>query len=158
MRSKSRRLSIECGLDLLKVDYLQLVQGSSCVENEGLDLDDISRTLKCMARELKVPILAVSELEPPCGEKSWHRPQLSDLDEHGAIEQFADVIAFIHRDDLNFDAEEWEQCYPDQIYPRNVAEIIVSKHRHGPIGTVCLLFEGSLVRFRTAEPEPGMSE
>ena len=155
MRGKSRRLSVERGLDLLIVDCLQLIHGPYWADNEGLDMDEVSRNFKLMARELNVPILAVSRLEPPHGERSRHRPQLSDLDRQGAIEQYADVIALIHRDDLYYNEEEWEQHYPDQIYPQNVTELIV-KHRHGRTGTIKLLFEGSLVRFRSAETEPGV--
>ena len=119
------------------------------------EMGEISRSAKGMARDLNVPVLAISQLSRAPEARQSHRPQLSDLRESGSIEQDADVVVFIYRDDLYFNEEEWEQRYPDQIYPQNMAEIIVSKHRHGPVGTVKLLFEGSLVRFRTAEPEPG---
>ena len=154
MRSKSRRLFMERGLDLLVVDYLQLIQGRSRGENRVAEMGEISRSAKGMARDLNVPVLAISQLSRAPEARQSHRPQLSDLRESGSIEQDADVVVFIYRDDLYFNEEEWEQRYPDQIYPQNVAEIIVSKHRHGPTGTVKLLFEGSLVRFRTAELEP----
>ncbi len=156
MRSKSKRLSLEHGLDLLIVDYLQLIQGRSRGENRVQEMGEISRSAKGMARELNVPVLAISQLSRAPEARQSHRPQLSDLRESGSIEQDADVVVFIYRDDLYFNEEEWEQRYPDQIYPQNVAEVIVSKHRHGPTGTIKLVFEGSLVRFRTAEPEPGV--
>ena len=156
MRSKSRRLFMEHGLDLLVVDYLQLIQGRARGgENRVQEMGEISRSAKGMARDLNVPVLAISQLSRAPEARQSHRPQLSDLRESGSIEQDADVVIFIYRDDLYFTEEEWEQRYPDQIYPQNMAEIIVSKHRHGPVGTVKLLFEASLVRFRTAEPEPG---
>ena len=155
MRSKARRLFLERGLDLLVVDYLQLIQGRSRGENRVQEMGEISRSAKGMARDLNVPVLAISQLSRAPEARQSHRPQLSDLRESGSIEQDADVVAFIYRDDLYYNEEEWEQRHPDQIYPQNVAEIIVSKHRHGPIGTVKLLFEGSLVRFRTAATEPG---
>ena len=157
MRSKSRRLFMEHGLDLLVVDYLQLIQGRARGgENRVQEMGEISRSAKGMARDLNVPVLAISQLSRAPEARQSHRPQLSDLRESGSIEQDADVVIFIYRDDLYFTEEEWEQRYPDQIYPQNVAEIMVSKHRHGPVGTVKLLFEGSLVRFRTAEVEPGV--
>ncbi len=155
MRSKSRRLFMEHGLDLLVVDYLQLIQGRARGENRVQEMGEISRSAKGMARDLNVPVLAISQLSRAPEARQSHRPQLSDLRESGSIEQDADVVIFIYRDDLYFNEEEWEQRYPDQIYPQNMAEIIVSKHRHGPVGTVKLLFEASLVRFRTAAPEPG---
>ncbi len=156
MRSKSRRLFMEHGLDLLVVDYLQLIQGRARGgENRVQEMGEISRSAKGMARDLNVPVLAISQLSRAPEARQSHRPQLSDLRESGSIEQDADVVIFIYRDDLYFTEEEWEQRYPDQIYSQNMAEIIVSKHRHGPVGTVKLLFEASLVRFRTAEPEPG---
>ena len=156
MRSKARRLFMEQGLDMLIVDYLQLIQGRSRGENRVQEMGEISRSAKGMARDLNVPVLAISQLSRAPEARQSHRPQLSDLRESGSIEQDADVVMFIYRDDLYFNEEEWEQRYPDQIYPQNLAELIVSKHRHGPIGTVKVHFEGSFVRFATAEREPGV--
>ena len=154
MRSKARRLFMEQGLDMLIVDYLQLIQGRSRGENRVQEMGEISRSAKGMARDLNVPVLAISQISRAPEGRQSHRPQLSDLRESGSIDQDADVVMFIYRDDLYFNEEEWEQRYPDQIFPQNVAEIIVSKHRLGPLGTAKLTFEGSLVRFRTAETEP----
>ena len=153
MRSKSHRLSTERGLDLLIVDYLQRIEGLSPVQDKGQEMDEISRHAKRMARELNVPVLALCQLSRSPEVPRCYRPQLSDLDED-ALEQHADVVVFIHRDDLYFSEEEWEHQFPDKVYPQNMAEIIVSKHRHGPVGTVKLLFEGSLVSFRNIEGEP----
>ena len=154
MLSKSRGLFMERGLDLLVVDYLQLIEGQSWGENRVQEMEEITRTAKRMARTLNVPVLAVCPISQAPEIRISQRPQLSDLAEDSGIEQHADVVIFIHRDDLYFSEEEWEQRHPNQVYPQNVAEIIVSKNRHGPVGTAKLLFEGSLVRFRNMGGEP----
>ena len=147
MRSKARRLSIEYGIDLLVVDYLQLVQGRTGMTNRVQEIGDISRSLKVLARDLNVALLCCSQLNRLVESRPSHRPQLSDLRDSGSIEQDADVVMFIHREDVYTSEEEWHQMHPGQPYPKGVAEIIVAKHRNGPTGSRELDFVDSLVRF-----------
>ena len=149
MRSKARRLSLEHGLDLLVVDYLQLVQGQgrSFSANRVQEISEISRSLKALARDLNVALVACSQLSRLVENRPSHRPVLSDLRDSGSIEQDADVVMFIHREDQYITEEEWEQQRPGQPYPRGIADIIVAKHRNGPTGTVQLQFRENLVRF-----------
>jgi replicative DNA helicase len=150
MRSKARRLSLQHGLDLLVVDYLQLIQGQSRgrgSENRVQEVSEITRSLKGMARDLDIPIITCSQLSRSIEGRTGHRPQLSDLRDSGSIEQDADVVMFIHREDMYYTEEEWEQHFPARPYPQNIAEIVVAKHRHGPTGSVKLRFQDSLVQF-----------
>ena len=148
MRGKARRLALEHDLDMLVVDYLQLIQGRSRGgENRVQEISEISRSLKGMARDLQVPVVTCSQLSRLVESRPSHRPMLSDLRDSGSIEQDADVVLFIHRDDLYYTEEEWEQHFPGRTYPRNVAEIIVAKHRNGPTGSTKLYFRDNLVRF-----------
>ncbi len=150
MRSKSRRLLLEHGLDLLIVDYLQLVQGSNRSrggDNRVQEISEISRSLKGMARDLNIPIITCSQLSRGVESRTGHRPQLSDLRDSGSIEQDADIVIFIYREDDYYTEEEWAQQNPGRPYPRNIAEIIVAKHRHGPTGSVKLRFQNNLLRF-----------
>ena len=152
MRSKSRRLHLERNLDMLVVDYMQLIEGGRRVGNRVQEISEISRSLKGLARDLDIPVLTVSQLSRAVEMRPSHRPQLSDLRESGSIEQDADVVMFIYREDLYTTEEEWLNRFPEgPEYPRNVAEIIVAKHRHGPIGNIKLLFHNRHVRF---EPAP----
>jgi replicative DNA helicase len=156
MRSKARRLHIELGLDMLVVDYMQLIQGNRRGDsNRVQEMSEITRSIKGMARDLNVPILAVSQLNRAVEMRTSHRPQLSDLRESGSIEQDADVVMFIHRDDIHYTEDEWTNRFPDRPYPKNVAEIIVAKHRHGPVGNLELLFRDNLVRFESLPVEQG---
>ena len=149
MRSKARRLSLEHGLDLLVVDYLQLVQGQGrgYSANRVQEISEISRSLKGLARDLNIALIACSQLSRMVENRPSHRPMLSDLRDSGSIEQDADVVMFIHREDLYTTEEEWEQQRPGQPYPRNIADIIVAKHRNGPTGNIQLEFRDNLVRF-----------
>ena len=149
MRSKSRRLSLEQGLDLLVVDYMQLVagQGRGYSANRVQEMSEISRSLKALARDLNIALVACSQLSRLVENRPSHRPLLSDLRDSGSIEQDADVVMFIHREDLYTTEEEWEQQRPGQPYPRNIADIIVAKHRNGPTGSIQLEFRDNLVRF-----------
>lgn len=147
MRSKARRLSLEHGLDLLIVDYLQLIQGRGRGDNRVQEISEISRSIKGMARDLRVPVITCSQLSRVVENRPGHRPQLSDLRDSGSIEQDSDVVMFIHREDLYYTEDEWEQHFPGRPYPKNVAEIIVAKHRNGPTGNVKLYFRDNLVRF-----------
>ena len=148
IRSKSRRLHMEQGgVDLLIVDYLQLMQGVGRQNNRVQELSDITRSLKGMARDLNVPLIAISQLSRATEHRATHRPQLSDLRDSGSIEQDADVVAFIYRDDMVYTEEDWERQFADRKYPRNIAEIIVAKHRNGPLDTLNLYFRDQVSRF-----------
>ena len=150
MRSKITRLHNEEPIDLLIVDYIQLIAGSSGrSENRVMDMGEISRSLKSIARELDVPVLALSQLSRAPEQRLNHRPLLSDLRESGSIEQDADVVAFIYREDKYVTRDEWEKRRPSDPYPANVAELIVAKHRNGPTGSVHLYFRDDVVRFES---------
>jgi replicative DNA helicase len=141
MRAKARRLKAEHGLDLLMVDYIQLMQGRGRFENRQQELASISRSMKGLAKELQIPIVALSQLSrAPEGRKD-RRPQLSDLRESGALEQDADVVLFIYREDQYEPTEENE----------NLAEIIIGKQRNGPTGTVKLAFLKQFTLFQNVE-------
>ena len=152
MRSKARRLYMERNLDLLVVDYLQLIASENSRNvNRVQEISAISRALKGMARDLNIPVIAVSQLSRAVEMRPSHRPQLSDLRESGSIEQDADIVMFIYREDLYTTEAEWYQRFPDgRPYPRNIAELIIAKHRHGPIGDLKLLFRSQLLRFDPA--------
>ncbi len=137
LRTKARRLHAEHGLDLLIVDYLQLMRGDSRSENRQQEISFISRSIKALARELNIPILALSQLSRQVESRHDKRPMLSDLRESGSIEQDADVVLFIYRDEL---------YNPDTEFP-NIAEIIVSKHRSGPTGIFSVYFKKNLAQF-----------
>jgi len=146
MRSKARRLHFERGINLIIVDYLQLMQGEGRGENRVQEISYISRSLKALARELNVPVLAVSQLSRAVEWRASHRPILADLRESGTIEQDADVVMFIYRDEMYFTKEEWEREHPGESYPPP-ADIIIAKHRNGPTGEIKLLFKPRLAKF-----------
>ena len=159
MRSKARRLHFERGIDLIIVDYLQLIQGDVRTENRVQEIGYISRSLKALARELSVPLICVSQLSRAVEWRASHRPQLSDLRESGSIEQDADVVAFIYRDEYYYTPEQWEAEHTadQQPYPAGIADIIVAKHRNGPIGEVKVHFTPKSARFADmARQEPSM--
>jgi replicative DNA helicase len=137
MRAKSRRLKAEHRLDLLIIDYLQLMSGRGRVESRQQEVSQISRDLKSLAKELDVPVIALSQLSRAPETRSDHRPQLSDLRESGSIEQDADVVCFIYREEIYNQSEE----------NRGVAELIVSKQRNGPTGVVQMAFLKEFTRF-----------
>lgn len=141
MRAKSRRLKLEHGLDLIVVDYLQLMQGRGRSENRNQEISDISRSLKGLAKELDVPIVALSQLSRAPEARGDHRPQLSDLRESGALEQDADVVVFIFR----------EEQYSDTPESQGMAELIIGKQRNGPTGTVKMAFIKEYTRFENLE-------
>ena len=149
MRGKARRLGLEVGLDLVMVDYLQLVQGQHRGPNVNRvqEITEISRALKVMAGELNVAVIACSQMSRMVENRPSHRPQLSDLRDSGSIEQDADVVMFIHREDLYKSETEWTQEHPGETYPKGIAEIIIAKHRKGPTGSIMLEFRDNLVRF-----------
>ena len=146
MRAKCRRLAAEHGLNLVIVDYIQLMQGRGRFENRTLELGSISRSLKGLAKELSVPIVVLSQLSRAPESRADHRPQLSDLRESGALEQDADVVVFIYRPDH----------YADKNGPsadaQGVAELIIGKQRNGPTGVVKLAFVREFTRFENLAP------
>lgn len=150
MRGKARRLQIERGLDLLIVDYLQLMSsGGGRIDNRVQEMGEFSRSLKGMARDMGVPVIACSQLSRAPELRPSHRPILSDLRESGSIEQDADVVSFIFREDMYTSREEWERKTPSEPYPENIAELVIAKHRNGPTGTVPLYFRNNVVRFES---------
>lgn len=140
MRAKCRRIHMEYGLDLVIVDYLQLMQGDTRNDNRVQEVSYISRSLKVLARELNVPVLAAAQLSRAVEQRANKKPQLSDLRESGSLEQDSDIVMFIYREDLD---------NPESL-KKNVAEIMVSKHRNGPTGVVELVFREDLAKFENA--------
>lgn len=141
LRSKCRKYKLEHDLKLIIIDYLQLMSGSGRTDSRQQEISDISRSLKGLARELNVPVIALSQLSRQVEQRPDHRPMLSDLRESGAIEQDADVVMFIYRDDYyNKDTED-----------KNIAEIIIAKQRNGPIGTVNLVWLPQYTKFVNME-------
>ena len=148
VKAKARRLQMERGLDMVIIDFLQLMQGGSRFENRVQEIGYITRSLKGLARDLEVPVVALSQLSRAPEVRATHIPQLSDLRESGSIEQDADVVMFIYREDVYLRKDEWERMHPDKpTYPAGIAQIIVAKHRNGPTGTIHLRFRDSLARF-----------
>ncbi len=145
LRSKCRKVKLEHGLGMVIIDYLQLMTGSGKNgDNRQQEISEISRSLKALARELKAPVVALSQLSRACETRADHRPMLSDLRESGAIEQDADVVMFLYRDDYyNKDSEM-----------KDIAEVIIAKQRNGPIGTVNLLWMPQFTKFVNAVRQP----
>lgn len=144
IRAKARRLKKEHGLDLVMIDYLQLIRSSRNIQSREQEISEISRSLKALAKELHVPVLALSQLNRSVETRDNKRPRMSDLRESGAIEQDADIISFIYRDAV-YNPES-----PDQ----NIAEIIIGKQRNGPIGTCRLAFINEYTRFEDLSYDP----
>jgi replicative DNA helicase len=143
LQARARRLHRQCGgLGLLVVDYLQLMSAASEGENRATEISQISRSLKALAKELNVPVVALSQLNRSLEQRTNRRPIMSDLRESGAIEQDADLILFIYRDEV----------YNPETKDKGMAEIIISKQRHGPIGTVQLTFLPEFTRFENYTP------
>ena len=137
MRAKCRRLKLEKGLDLIMIDYLQLMSGNGKTDSRQQEISEISRSLKALAREMSAPVIALSQLSRACEARADHRPMLSDLRESGAIEQDADVVMFLYRD---------EYYHPDSE-KKGIGEIIIAKQRNGPTGTVELVWLGQYTKF-----------
>ncbi|MEP7134176.1 MAG: replicative DNA helicase [Chloroflexota bacterium] len=140
LRTKCRRLHMEFGLDLIIIDYLQLMSGDTRNDNRVQEVSYISRNLKVLARELNVPVLAAAQLSRAVEQRSDKKPVLSDLRESGSLEQDADIVMFIYRPDQ----------YEKDTVKQNVAEIIIAKHRNGPVGSVELVFRGAQAKFENA--------
>jgi len=138
IRTKCRRLAAEYGLHLIIIDYMQLMRSGVRSENRVQEVSYISRMLKALAREMDVPVVAMSQLSRAVESRQDKRPILSDLRESGTIEQDADVVVFIYR----------EEMYEENTERQHIADIIVAKHRNGPTGQISLLFEAEQTRFR----------
>ncbi|MFA7002112.1 MAG: DnaB-like helicase C-terminal domain-containing protein, partial [Candidatus Omnitrophota bacterium] len=141
VRAKARRLKMQHGVELIVIDYMQLMQGVGRADSRQQEISEISRSLKALARELRVPVIAVSQLSRAVESRTGNRPQLSDLRESGAIEQDADLVVFLFREEYYNPTEE----------NRNKAEAIIAKQRNGPIGTCDLVFLKDLTRFENPE-------
>jgi len=140
LRTKCRRLHLEYRLDLVIIDYLQLMSGDTRNDNRVQEVSYISRNLKVLARELNVPVIAAAQLSRAVEQRADKRPVLSDLRESGSLEQDADIVMFIYRPEV----------YEEDPAKQNLAEIIVSKHRNGPVGSVQLIFRKNLAKFENA--------
>ena len=143
VRARARRLKRERGLDLIVVDYLQLMQVAGTKENRATEISEISRSLKALAKELKVPVIAVSQLNRGVEQRTEKKPVMSDLRESGALEQDADLILLIYR----------EEQYDQNTTRKGIADIIVAKQRNGPTGDVQLTFLGQYTKFENFAPE-----
>ena len=169
VRTRARRMKRQHNLGLLVVDYLQLLRGSTArgAENRVLEISEISRGLKAIAKELEIPVLALSQLSRQVEQREDKRPQLADLRESGSIEQDADVVMFVFREQYYLDRAEPKQRENEGMEKynerhnswmrrkeevHNVAEVIIAKQRHGPIGTVKLFFDGNFTRFADLDP------
>ncbi|MDP3795337.1 MAG: replicative DNA helicase [bacterium] len=151
IRTMARRLQAEHGLSLIVVDYLQLIQGRSNIESLVQQTTEISRSLKALARELQIPVLALSQLSRAVEQRSTGQPKLSDLRDSGSLEQDADVVMFIYREDRERQNSERQ----------NIADIIIAKHRNGPVGRVSLYFDAERASFQNLEKtyaDPGFGE
>jgi replicative DNA helicase len=157
VRNRARRLQRQSGIGMIVIDYLQLLSGggkNSGGDNRVQEISEITRSLKALAKELNVPVLALSQLSRAVEQRDDKRPQLSDLRESGSIEQDADVVMFVYREEYYEGRKEptegtekhreWQQR---MAFVHNKAEVIIAKQRHGPIGTVKLFFDGSLTKF-----------
>jgi replicative DNA helicase len=140
LRTKCRRLHLEFNIDLVVVDYIQLMTSGTRIENRVQEVSYITRNMKVLARELNVPVLAAAQLSRAVEQRTDKEPQLSDLRESGSLEQDADIVMFIHRPEM----------YEKDTLKQNLAQIKVAKHRNGPVGTIELVFRNNLVKFENA--------
>ncbi|WP_238919007.1 replicative DNA helicase [Clostridium sp. YIM B02555] len=137
MRSKCRRLKMEYGIDLIVIDYLQLMSGGTGSDNRQQEVSEISRSIKALAKEMECPVIALSQLSRAPEQRADHRPMLSDLRESGSIEQDADIVMFLYRDEY----------YNKETEEKNIGECIMAKQRNGPVGTVKLAWLGQFSKF-----------
>jgi len=145
LRSRCRRLMMDRGLDLIVVDYLGLMRADGRVENRQLEVSEISRQLKAIALDLKVPVVACAQLSRANKDRTDKRPVLSDLRDSGSIEQDADVVMFLHR----------EEYYNKETEDRNIGEVIIAKQRNGPLGTVKLAWLSEYTTFANLARDTG---
>lgn len=141
MRSKCRKIKMEHGIDMILIDYLQLMSGSSGSESRQQEVSEISRSIKALAKEMECPVIALSQLSRAPEQRADHRPMLSDLRESGSIEQDADVVMFLYRDEY----------YNKETEDKNIGECIIAKQRNGPVGTVKMAWIGSHSKFANLE-------
>jgi replicative DNA helicase len=167
LAARARRLKRQRGLDVIIIDYVQLMQGSSAksAQNRVQEITEITTGLKALAKELSVPIIALSQLSRQVEARDDKRPQLADLRESGSIEQDADVVLFVYRDEYYLKnkepkpgTEEYLQWEAEMNEVRGKAEVIIAKQRHGPTGTVQLAFQGEFTRFSDLAEEDRMPE
>ncbi len=150
----SREIAGQDRLDLLVVDYLQAIrsqQGMLSGSNRAQEIGSITRALRGICAELDVPIIVCSQLSRSVSNRPERRPVLTDLRDSGSIEEDADIVLFIHREDALYSEEDWDKVFPGHPYPRGAAEIIVAKNRHGPTGSVMLRFRDNCMRFESRE-------
>ncbi len=143
LRSKCRKYKLEHQIQLIIIDYLQLMSGNGRTDSRQQEISEISRALKALARELNVPVIALSQLSRAVEQRPDHRPMLSDLRESGAIEQDADVVMFLYRDDY----------YNKDTDKKNIAEVIIAKQRNGPIGTISLVWLPQYTKFANMQKD-----
>jgi replicative DNA helicase len=155
IRGKAKRLHFERPVDLIIVDYLQLIRDESRRDNRVQELSEITRSLKALAREIEAPVIALSQLSRAVEQRMSHKPQLSDLRDSGSIEQDADVVIFISRDEMYITEDDWKKHNDIEStpYPRGIADIVIAKHRNGPMGERKLRFVSSLTKFEDLEVE-----
>jgi replicative DNA helicase len=147
IRAKCRKMKLEKNIGMVVIDYIQLVQGSNRKGgSREQEISEISRSLKILAKEINVPVIALSQLSRSVEQRPDHRPMLSDLRESGAIEQDADIVSFIYRPEY-YKIEQWE----DETPSANQVELIIAKHRNGPVGRVELAFDKQRASFRNLE-------
>jgi replicative DNA helicase len=168
LAARARRLKRQRGLDVIVIDYLQLLSGSSkrSSENRVQEITEITTKLKALAKELNVPVIALSQLSRQVESRDDKHPQLSDLRESGSIEQDADVVLFVYREEyyhvmrkpLESDREKFAQWLADADKVAGKAEVIIAKQRHGPTGTVELQFDGSITKFSNLAPGDHLPE
>lgn len=159
IRAKARRLQADHGLDLVVVDYLQLLHGAGRTDTRANELSQITRSLKELARELNVPVIAAAQLSRAVESRNPHIPMLSDLRESGSIEQDADIVMFIYREDMYTQADDWQEQNPSEpggSHPTGLAQILLAKHRNGPTGVVSVRWNPELASFQDLllRPEP----
>src|SRR6201999_4071033 len=166
LTARARRLKRQKGLDILVIDYIQLLQGSGKrSDNRVQEVTEITTNLKALAKELNIPIIALSQLSRQVENRDDKRPQLSDLRESGSIEQDADVVMFVYREEYYLQNKEprpgtpeHEKWQLDMSLAHGKAEVIIAKQRHGPTGTVDLSFEGQFTRFSDLAPDAQLPE
>jgi replicative DNA helicase len=152
MRTKGRRMAQKHKVDVIFIDYLQLLTSGRRAESRQVEVSDISRGVKALARELNIPVICLSQLNRGPEDRTGNKPRMSDLRESGSLEQDADVIALLHREDYYHQGDdEWRENNPDKI---GVAELIIAKQRNGPTGTVEMSWHAGQTRFRDYHPEP----
>jgi len=148
MRSKAKHLSFERDINMIIIDHLGLITSDSRNDNRVQEISYITRSLKVLARELNIPVIVVSQLSRASEWRADHEPQLSDLRDSGSIEQDADVVLFVYREDYYYKTEEdWLKDHPNEPYPDGLADVIIAKHRNGPTGRIKLRFENTVAKF-----------